>query len=157
MEFEWIQMRLRAWHHLDELYAGQCDGMTYEEIEQEYPEEFSKREVDKLAYRYPSGESYLDVIARIEPMIIEMERHREPLLIIGHQGILRIIYAFYMGVSRAEAPYVSIPLNCVIELIPGVVCRENRYHLYSPKKQLPSDGQDEPTNKYATMEDVHSH
>ena len=31
------------------------------------------------------GESYLDVIARLEPIIIEMERHREPLLIIGHQ------------------------------------------------------------------------
>ena len=32
------------------------------------------------------GESYLDVIARIEPIIMEMERHREPLLIVGHQG-----------------------------------------------------------------------
>ena len=31
------------------------------------------------------GESYLDVIARLEPIIIEMERHTEPLLIIGHQ------------------------------------------------------------------------
>jgi broad specificity phosphatase PhoE len=62
------------------------------------------------------GESYLDVIARLEPIIIEMERHTEPLLIIGHQGILRIIYAFYMGLSRAEAPYVSVPLNCVLEI-----------------------------------------
>jgi hypothetical protein len=35
------------------------------------------------------------------------------------QGILRIIYAFYMGLSRNEAPYVSIPLNTVFELNPG--------------------------------------
>ena len=48
-----------------------------------------------------------------------MERHREPLLIVGHQGILRIIYAFYMGLSRAESPYVSIPLNTVVELVPS--------------------------------------
>lgn len=41
------------------------------------------------------------------------------MLIIGHQGILRIIYAFYMGLSRNESPYVSIPLNHVIELNPG--------------------------------------
>jgi 6-phosphofructo-2-kinase/fructose-2,6-biphosphatase len=54
-------------------------------------------------------------------MIIEMERHREPLLIVAHQGILRIIYAFYMGLTRAEAPYVSIPLNCVVQLTPGAV------------------------------------
>jgi len=33
IKFEWTQMRPRAWHHLDELFAGQCDGMTYEEIE----------------------------------------------------------------------------------------------------------------------------
>lgn len=142
---EWIQMRPRAWHHLDELFAGACDGMTYEEIEEKFPQEFERRSVDKLAYRYPRGESYLDVIARLEPMIIEMERHREPLLVVGHQGILRIIYAFYMGLTRAEAPYVSIPLNTVIELVPSAFkCAEKRTVLYTPKKSLPKDGQDEP-------------
>ena len=131
LEHEWVQMRPRAWHHLDELFAGACDGMTYEEIEEKFPDEFARRSVDKLAYRYPRGESYLDVIARLEPIIIEMERHREPLLIVGHQGILRIIYAFYMGLSRAEAPYVSIPLNCVTQLTPSAFhCTEARHVLY---------------------------
>eukprot|EP00607_Mallomonas_marina_P010355 CAMPEP_0182422252 /NCGR_PEP_ID=MMETSP1167-20130531/7888_1 /TAXON_ID=2988 /ORGANISM="Mallomonas Sp, Strain CCMP3275" /LENGTH=458 /DNA_ID=CAMNT_0024600147 /DNA_START=18 /DNA_END=1395 /DNA_ORIENTATION=+ len=78
---EWDQMRGRAWHHMDELFAGECDGMTYKEIEEKYPEEWVRRQVDKLAYRYPRGESYLDVIARLEPMIIEMERQKEPVLI----------------------------------------------------------------------------
>jgi broad specificity phosphatase PhoE len=119
LEYEWVQMRPRAWHHLDELFAGSCDGMTYEEIEAQFPDEWGRRNVDKLAYRYPRGESYLDVIARLEPIIIEMERHQEPLLIIAHQGILRIIYAFYMGLTRAEAPYVSIPLNTVVKFVPG--------------------------------------
>lgn len=121
VESEWVQMRPRAWHHLDELFAGSCDGMTYEEIEQRFPQEWERRNVDKLAYRYPRGESYLDVIARLEPIIIEMERHQENLLIVAHQGILRIIYAFYMGYTRAEAPYLSIPLNCVVQLVPGPV------------------------------------
>jgi broad specificity phosphatase PhoE len=125
LEEEWVQMRPRAWHHLDELFAGACDGMTYEEIEAKFPDEWELRNIDKLAYRYPRGESYLDVIARLEPIIIEMERHEEPLLIVAHQGILRIIYAFYMGLSRSEAPYVSIPLNTVVELIPGAYkCKE---------------------------------
>jgi broad specificity phosphatase PhoE len=125
LQEEWVQMRPRAWHHLDELFAGACDGMTYEEIERNFPEEWDRRNVDKLAYRYPRGESYLDVIARLEPIIIEMERHQEPLVIIGHQAILRIIYAFYIGKTRAEAPYLSIPLNTVIELVPGPLqCKE---------------------------------
>lgn len=46
-------MKRREWHHLDELFAGSCDGMTYEEIEETFPEEFRRRKVDKLAYRYP--------------------------------------------------------------------------------------------------------
>jgi len=33
---EWIQMDHRIYRNLDELYAGVCDGMTYEEIEQMY-------------------------------------------------------------------------------------------------------------------------
>jgi len=156
LECEWVQMRPRAWHHLDELFAGQFDGMTYEEIEDKFPQEFERRSHDKLAYRYPRGESYLDVIARLEPIVIEMERHREPLLIVGHQGILRIIYAFYMGLSRAEAPHVSIPLNCVIELAPSAFdCTEQRHVLYNAV--LSSDGQDEPQNKYATSNDPQSH
>jgi len=147
-QYEWVQMRPKAWHHLDELFAGACDGMTYEEIEEKFPDEWELRSIDKLAYRYPRGESYLDVIARLEPIIIEMERHQEPLLIIGHQAVLRIIYAFYIGKSRAEAPYLSIPLNTVIELVPGpVTCKEQRYVLYNPANPLSIDGQDEPLGK----------
>jgi broad specificity phosphatase PhoE len=119
--------------------------MTYEEIEEKFPEEWKRRNVDKLAYRYPRGESYLDVIARLEPIIIEMERHQEPLLIIGHQAVLRIIYAFYMGLSRAQAPHLSIPLNTIIELNPGPVeCTVTRTILYSPLEGVGPDGQDEP-------------
>ena len=146
LEHEWIQMRPRAWHHLDELYAGACDGMTYEEIEEQFPDEFARRSIDKLAYRYPRGESYLDVVARLEPIVIEMERHREPLVIVGHQGILRIIYAFYMGLSRADAPYVSIPLNCVTQLTPSAFrCVEVKHVLY--EGLVGHDGQTEVKGK----------
>ena len=52
---EWVQFRSMPRRNLDELYAGICDGMTYKEIEQVYPEEFARRQSDKLAYRYPRG------------------------------------------------------------------------------------------------------
>ena len=35
--------------------------MTYEEIAERFPKEFAERDQDKLRYRYPQGESYLDV------------------------------------------------------------------------------------------------
>lgn len=52
----WMQFRPMARRNLDELYAGTCDGMTYKEIEKVFPEEFERRQRDKLAYRYPRGE-----------------------------------------------------------------------------------------------------
>ena len=115
---DWVQFRPMARRNLDELYAGTCDGMTYKEIQQVFPEEFDRRQDDKLCYRYPRGESYMDVTLRLEPLAQEMERTREPVLIIGHQGILRILYAYFMGLDRNEAPYISIPLNNIIELSP---------------------------------------
>lgn len=141
---EWVQFRPMARRNLDELYAGTCDGMTYKEIEQVYPEEFARRQDDKLSYRYPRGESYMDVTLRLEPLAQEMERTREPVLIVGHQGILRILYAYFMGLDRKEAPYVSIPLNSVIELTPHAYgCHEKRFCLMR-KEEMLNDGQDEP-------------
>ena len=44
--------------------------MTYEEIQATYPEEFALRDADKYHYRYPTGESYQDLVARLEPVIM---------------------------------------------------------------------------------------
>ena len=147
---EWMQFRPMARRNLDELYAGTCDGMTYKEIEQVYPIEFNRRQEDKLSYRYPRGESYMDVTLRLEPLAQEMERVREPVLIVGHQGILRILYAYFMGLDRKEAPYVSIPLNNVIELSPHAYgCHEQRFCLMRREEML-NDGQDEPVTSMPT-------
>lgn len=142
--FDWFQFRAKPRRNLDELYAGTCDGMTYKEIQDTFPDEFARRQADKLSYRYPRGESYMDVTLRLEPLAQEMERIREPLLIVGHQGILRILYAYFMGLDRKEAPYLSIPLNNVIELTPHAYgCHEKRYCLMM-KEEMLADGQDEP-------------
>lgn len=148
---EWVQFRRMPRRNLDELYAGVCDGMTYKEIEQVFPEEFERRQQDKLAYRYPRGESYMDVTLRLEPLAQEMERTREPVLVVGHQGILRILYAYFMGLDRKEAPYVSIPLNNVIELTPHAYgCHEKRYCLMM-KEEMLNDGQDEPVTSMPVL------
>ncbi len=44
--------------------------MSYEEIQEKYPTEFALRDQDKYHYRYPKGESYEDVVQRLEPVIM---------------------------------------------------------------------------------------
>ncbi|KAF9976893.1 Fructose-2,6-bisphosphatase, partial [Modicella reniformis] len=116
-----------AWKALDELDAGVCDGMTYEEIEEIYPEDFANRDEDKFNYRYRGGESYRDVVLRLEPVIMELERQRN-ILIIGHQAILRCIYAYFMNHSHEKLPYIKIPLHTIIQLTPrAYACDEKRF------------------------------
>lgn len=53
-------------------------------LQQAYPDDFANRDEDKFNYRYRGGESYRDVVVRLEPVIMELER-QENILIIGHQ------------------------------------------------------------------------
>ncbi|MCO5575774.1 hypothetical protein L7F22_029579 [Adiantum nelumboides] len=118
------------WRALDEINAGVCEGMTYEEIKINMPEEYKARKLDKLRYRYPRGESYLDVIQRLEPVIIELERQRAPVVVIAHQAILRALYAYFADKPLKEIPHIEVPLHTIIEIQMGVTgVQEKRYKL----------------------------
>ena len=120
----------RPWRALDEIDAGVCDGMTYAEIAEALPSEYVARQTDKFRYRYPRGESYQDVIQRLEPVIFELERERAPVLLIGHQAVLRALYAYMMDRPASECPFVSIPLHTILELEPTAYgCDERRIDL----------------------------
>jgi broad specificity phosphatase PhoE/predicted kinase len=107
-----------SWRILDEIDAGVCDGMTYLEIKAGMPDEFAARGADKFRYRYPRGESYYDVIQRLEPVIVELERQRSPVLVIAHRAVLRALYGYLMGKPQDECPHLEIPLHTLIELTP---------------------------------------
>ncbi|KAH7420645.1 hypothetical protein KP509_13G015600 [Ceratopteris richardii] len=118
------------WRALDEINAGVCEGMTYEEIKINMPEEYKARKLDKLRYRYPRGESYLDVIQRLEPVIIELERQRAPVVVISHQAVLRALYAYFADKPLQEIPHLEVPLHTIIEIQMGVTgVQEKRYKL----------------------------
>ena len=106
---------------LSELRAGDLHGLSREEIQSKFPEEWAKREQDKLHYRYPGvgGESYFDVIERIRPVIIELERQRRSLLVVTHLAVLRCIYAYFTGTETEKIPYIPMKMHQIIELSPG--------------------------------------
>lgn len=53
---EFIKAPQERWKALDEIDAGICEEMTYEEIQTKFPEEFALRDQNKFHYRYPKGE-----------------------------------------------------------------------------------------------------
>nr|GEX18952.1 6-phosphofructo-2-kinase/fructose-2,6-bisphosphatase isoform X1 [Tanacetum cinerariifolium] len=111
------------WRALDEINAGVCDGMTYEEIKKNMPDEYESRKKDKLRYRYPRGES-------LEPVIIELERQRAPVVVVSHQAVLRALYAYFADRPLHEIPHIEMPLHTIIEIQMGVTgVQEKRYKL----------------------------
>uniref|UniRef100_A0A8V0X018 6-phosphofructo-2-kinase/fructose-2,6-biphosphatase 1 n=1 Tax=Gallus gallus TaxID=9031 RepID=A0A8V0X018_CHICK len=105
------------WKALNEIDAGVCEEMTYEEIQERYPEEFALRDQDKYRYRYPKGESYEDLVQRLEPVIMELER-QENVLVICHQAVMRCLLAYFLDKSSEELPYLRCPLHTVLKLTP---------------------------------------
>jgi len=105
-----------VYRNLDEIFAGEYEGMTYEEIKKIAPSEATLRSMDKIGYRYPRGESYFDILARLDPLVHELESYHEPLLLVSHQAVLRLLYSYLMGKPRHQAPKVEIPLHTVIRI-----------------------------------------
>lgn len=100
---------------LNELHAGVCEGLTYEEMQDKFPQEFAWRDQDKLRYRYPWGESYVDIMARLDPVLLELE-HENNVLVVSHQAVLRCILGYFLNKKPEELPYINVPLHTLIKV-----------------------------------------
>lgn len=92
--------------------------MTYDEIAITDPLGFAERNRDKLNYKYPQGESYKDVIDRVERVIFELERAETPVLVIAHQAVIRCLLGYFLDYPIEDVPHLDVPLHHVIKIIP---------------------------------------
>ena len=121
------------WQALKEIQVGICDSMTYEEIENKYPDEALARKQDKLHYRYPQGESYMDLVQRLEPVIMELERVAAPILVVCHRAVARCLYSYFLDEPPEVIPHLDIPLHTVMKLQPKAYsCLVSKYSLGIP-------------------------
>nr|XP_043884758.1 6-phosphofructo-2-kinase/fructose-2,6-bisphosphatase-like isoform X2 [Solea senegalensis] len=114
---EALGVQYEQWKALNEIDAGVCEELTYEEIQRDFPSEFALRDQDKYRYRYPKGESYEDMVHRLEPVIMELER-QENVLVICHQAIMRCLLAYFLDKPGDELPYLRCPLHTTLKLTP---------------------------------------
>ncbi|XP_038583902.1 6-phosphofructo-2-kinase/fructose-2,6-bisphosphatase 2-like [Micropterus salmoides] len=114
---EHLGVPYEQWKALNEIDTGVCEEMTYDEVKEKFPEEFALRDEDKFYYRYPAGESYQDLVQRVEPVIMELER-QENVLVICHQAVMRCLLAYFLDKSADEMPYLKCPLHTVLKLTP---------------------------------------
>lgn len=84
---------------------------------------------------------------RLEPIIVELEREQEDLLIIGHASVIRCLLAYLIGLPASEIPAIEIARGDLLEVVPtsyGV--QSHQYHFWDgpgrSKDGEPSDVRD---------------
>ena len=68
---------------------------------------------------------------RLEPIIVELEREQEDLLIIGHASVIRCLLAYLIGLPASEIPAIEIARGDLLEVVPtsyGV--QSHQYHFW---------------------------
>lgn len=61
---------------------------------------------------------------RLEPIILELEREQNDLLIIAHESVLRVLYGYLMHCSTMDIPKLKFPRDEIIEIIPAAYQNE---------------------------------
>merc|ERR1711871_23806 len=110
------RIQLRA---LNRIKVGRFAGLSVEEFRTQHPDLYADRERDRLNFRFPEGESYLDLAQRLQPAIIELERIKSPVVIISHRSVLRVLRNYFTGSSMEQMPYMQFPQHSVCKLSMG--------------------------------------
>ncbi|GMM28485.1 6-phosphofructo-2-kinase [Martiniozyma asiatica (nom. inval.)] len=100
--FSPTEYHFKSFRILNNLACGAFDGMSNSQFKHMHHEEYLESIKNKLSYRFPglTGESYLDVISRLKPIIIELERLKDHVLIVSHRIIIRVLLCYYMNLNK---------------------------------------------------------
>ena len=104
---------------LNEIHGGICENMTFEEVELKYPEIINDRKKDKLRYRYPEGESYVDLFERLKYFVLGLGSYNKPILIVAHNAIIKVLLSYFQEIEHEEIPHMNIKLHQLIKLSPN--------------------------------------
>lgn len=64
----------------------------------------------------------------MEPIILELEREENDLLIIAHESVLRVLYGYLMACNAADIPKLEFPRDEIIEVS---ICATLIYSVFS--------------------------
>ena len=99
---------------LRELHIGHWEGKTWQQLKDEYPEEWQGRLNDLVNYQVRDGESLLQMAERVRSALQTiLQRHRgEEIVLVGHGGINRVILLDAIGASLTQMFHVEQDFGC---------------------------------------------
>lgn len=103
------------WKSLDEINGGLFEEYSYDHVKNKYSDIFEQRMINKYISSWPGGETYRNMIDRLENVFLELEYATEPIVIIAHQAVCRGLYAYMMNMKPEECTTIEIPSHTVFE------------------------------------------
>lgn len=104
----------------NEIDAGVCDGMTYDEIRRGRPLEYAARGKDKYGFVYPGGEGYATLKERVDRGLkkaLFLSGNLPGIVIVGHQAVNRMILSHFLYRRREDVPYIYIPQDQYFHIV----------------------------------------
>jgi len=94
------------------------DVPPWKEMKKRHPDLFQEFEVDPLNWQFPGGERYVDMVKRLESVLIDVEMCTHPVLIVSHITTLQVLLSYFKGLPLEEAWKLSLPKDVVVEVSP---------------------------------------
>lgn len=105
-------------HHLDIRFVDALREEHYGDFEgkSRHGEDYFKQR-SSFAHRYPNGESYLDVAARVFPFLDYLKKNYKDkdILLVAHGGISRIVNAYFVDDMENEQFISYLIDNCEVK------------------------------------------
>ncbi|XP_047124093.1 6-phosphofructo-2-kinase/fructose-2,6-bisphosphatase 1 isoform X1 [Hydra vulgaris] len=115
---KYINGPIEIWRNLDYLNCGEYHGMKFTDLAKQYPDQFTESSGPlDFNWRYPSGESYHDMLSRLEPVIMELERQQN-VLVISHRTTIRCLMAYFLEHNPDEVGRIKVPLHTLFKVTP---------------------------------------
>lgn len=104
---------------LREIFAGDWEALTVEEIAEKFPEDFSKWKNNYSQSRPTGGESTKEVYARVIPHVLDLAKKHdgETILLASHATVVRSFIAYSKGLSSDQTEMLEgFPKNASISI-----------------------------------------
>jgi probable phosphoglycerate mutase len=101
---------------LMEIHFGDWEGLTWPQIRAQHGPSARRRDEDFWNVAPPGGESYVDVAARLEPLLAELSG---PSVLVAHSGVARALLVLIGGYPIASARDAYITQGRVLRFARG--------------------------------------
>ncbi len=112
---DYLHIPIRKQPELDEMNFGIWEGRTPADFGEDFRRQWTRYKENRLTFRIPEGENYLDVMARVKPFVekILKEHEGEEILAVAHRGSNRMMIALLLDYPLEEAVRIEQANDCI--------------------------------------------